>query len=521
MRLKAGAIAAQSLSRYHGLLAYCKAGEAADDHILTSRGSLSVAQLLNGLAVELRVVHRLLEQHDRLKPRVQLAVDDPLAHVLGLVGGLLLVDASLRVSQIGRHVITAEELDGRRGCDLHRHLAREGCEIVVLGHEVRVAVDLYQHAHLRAGVHIRLHRALGRRPLAEILDLLALPDPQDLDRLLHVALGLGQGLLAVHHPCARPLAQRLDVLGSDLNRVHDALASTFVCLLSSPSAARGSSAAGGCSAGASSLASTGSGCCAPVDGVSAPAAGGSVAAVSTSAASGSGVSVFAAVSASAAGGAAASGAAASGSGMGAGGGLSADAPCGWAGASVADGGVGVGVAGSFSGETTAAAGAGGACAAAAAARAAASRSAASRVACSCASRAACSSASRRARASASMRAFSSASLRARSSSARNTACPSETTWPIAWVISAHERIASSLPGITKSIPSGSQLVSTRPMIGMRRRWASLTAIASVLRSITNIASGTRCMFFTPPRFARSLARSACAAMRSRVGSSAS
>src|SRR5271166_159838 len=439
MRLKAGAIAAQSLSRYHGLLAYCKAGEAADDHILTSRGSLSVAQLLNGLAVELRVVHRLLEQHDRLKPRVQLAVDDPLAHVLGLVGGLLLVDASLRVSQIGRHVITAEELDGRRGCDLHRHLAREGCEIVVLGHEVRVAVDLYQHAHLRAGVHIRLHRALGRRPLAEILDLLALPDPQDLDRLLHVALGLGQGLLAVHHPCARPLAQRLDVLGSDLNRVHDALASTFVCLLSSPSAARGSSAAGGCSAGASSLASTGSGCCAPVDGVSA------------------------------AGGAAASGAAASGSGMGAGGGLSADAPCGWAGASVADGGVGVGVAGSFSGETTAAAGAGGACAAAAAARAAASRSAASRVACSCASRAACSSASRRARASASMRAFSSASLRARSSSARNTACPSETTWPIAWVISAHERIASSFPGITKSIPSGSQLVSTRPMIGMRRR----------------------------------------------------
>src|SRR5271166_1126990 len=485
MRLKAGAIAAQSLSRYHGLLAYCKAGEAADDHILTSRGRQSVAQLLNGLAVELRVVHRLLEQHDRLKPRVQLAVDDPLAHVLGLVGGLLLVDASLRVSQIGRHVITAEELDGRRGCDLHRHLAREGCEIVVLGHEVRVAVDLYQHAHLRAGVHIRLHRALGRRPLAEILDLLALPDPQDLDRLLHVALGLGQGLLAVHHPCARPLAQRLDVLGSDLNRVHDALASTFVCLLSSPSAARGSSAAGGCSAGASSLASTGSGCCAPVDGVSAPAAsgpgvsvfavvsasaaGGSVAAVSTSAASGSGVSVFAAVSASAAGGAAASGAAASGSGMGAGGGLSADAPCGWAGASVADGGVGVGVAGSFSGETTAAAGAGGACAAAAAARAAASRSAASRVACSCASRAACSSASRRARASASMRAFSSASLRARSSSARNTACPSETTWPIAWVISAHERIASSFPGITKSIPSGSQLVSTRPMIGMRRR----------------------------------------------------
>ena len=99
--------------------------------------------------------------------------------------------------------------------------------------------------------------------------------------------------------------------------------------------------------------------------------------------------------------------------------------------------------------------------------------------------------------------------------------PSATTSPIARVTSAHERIASSLPGMTKSMPSGSQLVSTRPMIGMRRRWASLTAIASVLRSMTNIASGGRCMFLTPPRLACSFSRSACAAMRSRVGSSSS
>ena len=33
------------------------------------------------------------------------------------------------------------------------------------------------------------------------------------------------------------------------------------------------------------------------------------------------------------------------------------------------------------------------------------------------------------------------------------------------------------------MPSGSQFVSTRPMIGMRRRWASCTAMTSVLRSI--------------------------------------
>src|SRR5258707_15421496 len=64
MRLKAGAIAAQSLSR-HGLLAYCEAGEAANDDVLTGRRRQLVAQLLDRLAVELRVVHHLLEQHDR------------------------------------------------------------------------------------------------------------------------------------------------------------------------------------------------------------------------------------------------------------------------------------------------------------------------------------------------------------------------------------------------------------------------------------------------------------------------
>ncbi len=92
---------------------------------------------------------------------------------------------------------------------------------------------------------------------------------------------------------------------------------------------------------------------------------------------------------------------------------------------------------------------------------------------------------------------------------------------MACVMSEHERIASSLPGITKLIPSGSQFVSTNPMIGMRRRWASRTAIASVLRSITNIASGTRCMFLTPPRLAWSFSRSLRAVMRSRVGRSSS
>src|ERR1700681_150985 len=60
MRLKAGAIAAESLYPVRGLLAYGKAGEPADHDVLAGGGRQLVSQLPHGLAVELRVVHDLL-----------------------------------------------------------------------------------------------------------------------------------------------------------------------------------------------------------------------------------------------------------------------------------------------------------------------------------------------------------------------------------------------------------------------------------------------------------------------------
>jgi hypothetical protein len=48
----------------HGLLADGETGEAAYDDVLAGGGGELVAQLLDGLAVELRVVHLLLEQDD-------------------------------------------------------------------------------------------------------------------------------------------------------------------------------------------------------------------------------------------------------------------------------------------------------------------------------------------------------------------------------------------------------------------------------------------------------------------------
>ncbi len=70
-----------------------------------------------------------------------------------------------------------------------------------------------------------------------------------------------------------------------------------------------------------------------------------------------------------------------------------------------------------------------------------------------------------------------------------------------------ERMASSLPGMTKSMPSGSQLVSTTPITGMPRRVASWMAMCSFFGSMTNTQRGSFVISFTPPRFFSSFSRS--------------
>ncbi len=62
------------------------------------------------------------------------------------------------------------------------------------------------------------------------------------------------------------------------------------------------------------------------------------------------------------------------------------------------------------------------------------------------------------------------------------------------------RSASSLPGITQSTWSGSELVSTTATTGTPMRRASRTAISSLCESTTNMASGGVVMFSTPSRF---------------------
>ncbi len=132
-----------------------------------------------------------------------------------------------------------------------------------------------------------------------------------------------------------------------------------------------------------------------------------------------------------------------------------------------------------------------------------------------------SSASRRLRSSSSLRRRSSSSALRRASSSRQTEAEASIASPSVLMISSSERIASSLPGITKSTGVGSQLVSTRPMIGISRRLASRSAISSVFRSTITTASGSRCMSATPPRLNSSLRSSASIVIRSLVGSRSS
>ena len=108
------------------------------------------------------------------------------------------------------------DVQRREAGDLDREVADELLELVGAGHEVGLAVDLDEHADAAAGVDVARDEALagvaagllgGRREA-----LLA----QQRDGLVEVAVGLGQGALAVHEAGAGPLAQLLDQLRRDV-----------------------------------------------------------------------------------------------------------------------------------------------------------------------------------------------------------------------------------------------------------------------------------------------------------------
>src|SRR3954463_14299735 len=88
------------------LLAYLISGEPADHDVLAGLRRRGRAQVLDRLAGVLVAVHVLLvQQHDLLEPLAQPPLRDLRAHVLGLVGGLLLEDPQLALAVLVGHLV--------------------------------------------------------------------------------------------------------------------------------------------------------------------------------------------------------------------------------------------------------------------------------------------------------------------------------------------------------------------------------------------------------------------------------
>src|SRR5205085_9876245 len=131
-----------------------------------------------------------------------------LVRVLRVVGYLRARDLALLVEHFARNLL-ARDVARLRSRDVHRDVFDELLELVCARDAVCLAVDLDEHADLATHVYVGADRALcgdssrllrGRRHAA-----LA----KDFDGLLLVALGLLKCLLALHHPRARLLPERL------------------------------------------------------------------------------------------------------------------------------------------------------------------------------------------------------------------------------------------------------------------------------------------------------------------------
>ena len=103
-----------------------------------------------------------------------------------------------RAKSAARDVFLADVLR-IAGRDVHRDVVHQFLEVVGARHEIALAVHLDEHTNLAAGVNVARHRSFAghtRRLLGRHRNALL---AQNHDRLLHVAFGFGQSLLAIHH----------------------------------------------------------------------------------------------------------------------------------------------------------------------------------------------------------------------------------------------------------------------------------------------------------------------------------
>src|SRR5690606_30831602 len=205
------ALSSFRLCRLPDALATFEAGETPDCDVFAKGCNFFLDYLLHRAV---RILDEgLLQQADFLEELLEAALDDLVDDALGLafIESRGPVDAPLLLQHRRRHVLTGHILGASRR-HLHGQVASQLAELLRLGDEVRFAVDLDQHTDAAAGMDVGLNQALGRhasRLLGRCSQALL---PQIGDGLLHIAAGLLQGPLAVHHAGLGSLPQLLDHL---------------------------------------------------------------------------------------------------------------------------------------------------------------------------------------------------------------------------------------------------------------------------------------------------------------------
>ena len=167
---------------------------------------------------------RQLHQHAELRRQVGVGLVQVEADVGALERGHaadldLLAEHRVRVGEDLAHRL-AVDVDALQRGDVVAAGSRgddglgEGLELLALGDEVGLAVELEQRA-LGGAVHLGGDEAVAGRAALALGDALQALDAQLLDGLVVVAVGLDERVLAVGHARAGGLAELLDVGGAD------------------------------------------------------------------------------------------------------------------------------------------------------------------------------------------------------------------------------------------------------------------------------------------------------------------
>ena len=104
--------------------------------------------------------------------------------------------------------------------DMQGDVLHESAEILVLGHEIGLAIYFHQHPDLSLQMNVGRNNSFlryARRFLARARDAFR---PQDHFRLVQVAVRFGQRAFAIHHSRVGFVAKFLNGFGIDLHGQH-------------------------------------------------------------------------------------------------------------------------------------------------------------------------------------------------------------------------------------------------------------------------------------------------------------